>query len=152
MAEGFNRNHAQGALPNTGKNHIAQLLKANISRARDPIGHCQANRPKAKSPSRAWGIAPKRIHGGLIGKRPRNRDQFGNHQGGKGKDNPIFHPWHLFGPEIGPHLAQGDHARGATFRINRWPVCMWCGHYLETRIWSGDPNVKKRGADDQSPA
>ena len=80
MAKGFNRDHAQGALPNTGKDHIAQLLKAYIARARDPIGNSQANRPKAKGPSGAWRIAPKGVNSGLIGKWPRNCHQFGNHQ------------------------------------------------------------------------
>ena len=44
MHKGFQRQSAQGPLPNHGKNHIAQLFKSTQHDARAPIGHDQTNR------------------------------------------------------------------------------------------------------------
>ena len=108
MLERLQRKHPQSALADTGKDRVAQLLKAHVHCAGHPIGNRQPHRAKCQ---KRHALIRKSIHRVFVKHGNNNRNQLGYHQEDQRPDHAFLDPRHIVGPEVRGHFAQDKQVR-----------------------------------------
>ena len=116
MAKRRKRKRAQGPLCHACKDHISQLLKADIHQPRHAVSHGKPHRPRAKHPGRRLAFTGQGIHRRLIEKRRTDRDEFGHEKRDDRQHDAPLHPRLIGGPQVWGHAPNGAPAVFGHFR------------------------------------
>ncbi len=105
MGEGFKRKLPQGPLTNTGKDHIAQLLKAHGHQPRQTVSQRQPNGPQPQDRRRSRPFGCQSINRLFIKNRRAHGDDLGQKQHRQRNHDTAFDPRLPLWPQIWHHTA-----------------------------------------------
>ena len=101
MGKGLKRQLPQGPLPDLGKDHIAQLLKAHRHQTRQTVSQRQPNRTEPQNSGRVSPFRGQGINGLFIKDRGPHGDDLGQQQNGQSNDHTASDPALPLWPQIG---------------------------------------------------
>ncbi len=120
--------HPQGALSNPGKDHIAQLLEADVHQPGNAVSDGQPHRANRQKPGRTAILCREGIHRSLVKKGGADGDNFGQKQHDHRQYHPAFHPALPFWPEIRHNPTDCRPAPGQVFRCGQFAPCCHIAH------------------------